>query len=298
MSARPAIAVDVGGTTIKGAVVDTDGTFLRELSRPTPAADGPDAVVPALLEVIAALRTESDIAAVGVVVPGAVDAAAGRAVFSANLGFRDTPLRQMVAEATGLPTLLEHDVRAAGVAEEAMGATAGVDDYVLAVIGTGIAAVIRASGTIVEGATGVPGELGHIPVWPGGELCTCGQRGCLERYASAAAIARRYAEAGGDPGVGAVEVLARREDDPRARRVWAEAVEALALAFSTVALLLDPKLIVIAGGLSEAGQALLGPVTEELTKLVVWHARPALALSPLGGRAGLAGAALLAQRLV
>ena len=147
----------------------------------------------------------------GVVVPGAVDADAGRAVFSANLGFRDVPLREIVAEATGLPALLEHDVRAAGVAEQELGATAGVDDYVLAVIGTGIAAVIQTGGRARRRAQpSVPGELGHIPVWPGGEQCSCGQRGCLERYASAAAIARRYAQAGGEPGLSAVEVLARR----------------------------------------------------------------------------------------
>ena len=298
MSTRAAVAVDLGGTTIKGAVVAASGEFMRELSRPTPAAEGPDAVIGALLEVIAELRSGDDVAAVGVVVPGAVDAGAGRAMFSANLGFRGEPLREIVAAATGLPALLEHDVRAAGVAEEELGASAGVDDYLLAVIGTGIAAVIRTGGTVVTGANGVPGELGHIPVWPGGELCSCGQRGCLERYASAAAIARRYAAAGGDPGLSAVEVLARRDDDQRARRVWAEAVEALALAFSTVTLLLDPRLIVIAGGLSEAGEALLQPVTEELSRLVIWHARPEVRLSPLGGRAGLLGAALLAHRLV
>ena len=114
-------------------------------------------------------------------------------MFSANVGFRDVPLREIVAEATGLPALLEHDVRAAGVAEDELGATAGVDDYVLAVIGTGIAAVLKTGGRTVAGAIRLPGELGHIPVWPGGELCSCGQRGCLERYASAAAITRRYA---------------------------------------------------------------------------------------------------------
>ena len=253
---------------MKGAVVDPGGAFLRERSRPTPAADGPGAVVSALLELIAELAADGDVAAVGVVVPGAVDAEAGRAVFSANLGFRDVPLREIVAEATGLPALLEHDVRAADVAERAVGATAGVDDYVLAVIGTGIAAVIRTGGKRVVGATKVPGELGHIPVWPGGEQCSCGQRGCLERYASAAAIARRYAEAGGEAGLSAVEVLARSADDGLAARVWAEAVEALALAFTTCKFLLDPALIVIGGGLSDAGDALLGPVQQELAKLV------------------------------
>ncbi len=298
MSREAVLPVDLGGTPMKGAVVDAGGGFIGERSRPTPAADGPDAVVSALLELIAELAADGDVDAVGVVVPGAVDAEAGRAVFSANLGFRDLPLREIVAEATGLPVLLEHDVRAADVAERKVGATAGVDDYVLAVIGTGIAAVIRAGGERVVGATMVPGELGHIPVWPGGEQCSCGQRGCLERYASAAAIARRYAEAGGEPGLSAVEVLARSADDGLAAKVWAEAVEALALAFTTCKYLLDPALIVIAGGLSDAGDALLEPVQQELAKLVLWREPPVVKLSPLGGRAGLIGAALLARRLV
>src|SRR5579875_131850 len=253
MSAATVVAVDVGGTTIKGATVNGDGSFLRERSRPTPAGDGPDAVVSALLEVIAELRAEADVAAVGVVVPGYVDAEAGRALYSANVGFRDVPLREVVAEVTGLPALLEHDVRAAGVAEQELGATAGVEDYLLAVIGTGIAAVLKTGGKLVVGSTKLPGELGHIPVRPGGERCSCGQRGCLERYASAAAIARRYAEAGGSPGLTSAEVLARRQTDRLARRIWADAVEALALAFATCTMLLDPALIVLGGGLSAAG---------------------------------------------
>ena len=301
MSARePVLAVDVGGTTIKGAVVGADGAFLHTHSRATPAAQGADAVIAALLELIAELRSAhaGPVAAVGVVVPGHVDGPGGRAIFSANLGFRDMPLREIVARATGLPASLEHDVRAAGVAEDALGVTAGVQDYVLAVIGTGIAAVLKTGGRPVVGAISLPGELGHIPVWPGGELCSCGQRGCLERYSSAAAISRRYAQRGGEAGLSAEQVLARRAADHRALRVWDEAVEALALAFTTCAYLLDPELIVIAGGLSAAGNELLTPVQEQLAKLVLWRPPPAVKVSPLGGRAGLLGAALLARQLV
>jgi glucokinase len=298
MSLTTVAAVDVGGTTLKGAVVDSAGTVRRERSRPTPAADGPDAVITALLGLIAELRADGEVAAVGVVVPGHVDAAAGRAIFAANVGFRDVPLREIVAEATRLPAVLEHDVRAAGVAEDELGATAGIANYVLAVIGTGIAAVLKTGDRTVAGAISLPGELGHIPVWPGGEPCSCGQRGCLERYASAAAISRRYAAAGGEPGLSAGDVLARRGNDPAAARVWSEAVEALALAFTTCTYLLDPELIVIGGGLSAAGEALLEPLREALAQLVVWRPVPDVQLSTLGARAGLLGAALLAQRLV
>jgi glucokinase len=298
MSSPQVIAVDVGGTTMKGAVVDRAGTFVHERSRPTPAADGPDAVIAALLELIAELRDDGEIGAVGVVVPGHVDGETGRAIFSANVGFRDVPLREIIAEATGLPARLEHDVRAAGVAEDELGATAGVMDYVLAVIGTGIAAVLKTGGRAVAGAISLPGELGHIPVWPAGELCSCGQRGCLERYASAAAITRRYAQAGGEAGLSAGGVIARRADDANAASVWAEAIEALALAFTTCTYLLDPELIVIGGGLSAAGDQLLASLEEELAKRVLWRPVPTVKLSPLGARAGLLGAAILARRLV
>jgi glucokinase len=303
------IAVDVGGTTIKGAVVDADGRFLREIARPTPAARGAEAVICELQAVVAELATAADsksppspqasTRSVAVVVPGVVDVAEGRAEFSANLGFRDVPVRDLVQSTVGLPTLLEHDVRAAGVAERTVGIASGAEDYLLAVIGTGIAGVIYAGGQSVLGAGGIAGELGHIPVWPGGEPCPCGQRGCLERYASASSIARRYVEFGGGPGVSAHQVAARRTSDRTAERVWHEATEALAIAFVTCTMLLDPEMIVLAGGLSAAGDdALLAPVEAELAARVTWREPPPVRRSPLGGRAGLVGAAVLGWQLV
>lgn len=291
------IAVDVGGTTIKGAVVGPDREFLHELTCPTPVADGPEAVVAELVAVVAELsRTAStDARAVGVVVPGVVDARAGRAVWSANVGFRDLPLRDVVAEAAGLPTVLEHDVYAAGLAERTVGAAVGVDDHLVAVIGTGIAGVVHVAGRPVRGALGIAGELGHVPVWPGGERCACGHRGCLERYASATAIARRYAELGGAAGVTAAAISVRRATDPAAQRVWQEAAEALAIALVTCTMLLDPELIVLSGGLSAAGDALRAPVAAELAERITWRKPPSLRLSPLAGRAGLIGASILAR---
>ncbi|HET9093540.1 MAG TPA: ROK family protein [Solirubrobacteraceae bacterium] len=300
--AASVVAVDVGGTTMKGALVDAAGAVVREASRPTPAPAGSEAVVEALLELIAQLRGDGA-AAVGVVVPGHVDAEAGCVRFSANLGLRDLPLRARLERATGLPVRIDHDVRAAGLAEDAVGATTGVDDSVLVVIGTGVAAVVRSGGRVIGGATGAAGELGHIPVWPDGEPCRCGQRGCLERYASASAIARRYADrttAGAFTAAGtltAADVLARRAVDEHAQRVWDEAIQALALAFSTATMLLDPQLIVIGGGLSNAGGALLEPVRAELGRLVRWREPPRVVLSPLRARGGLIGAALLAREI-
>jgi glucokinase len=298
------IAVDVGGTTIKGALVDSGGHFMRELTRPTPAARGPEAVISEAQAMVVQLgaavphEPQASVRAVGVVVPGVVDAAAGQAVYSANLGFRDVPLRDLIQSTVGVPALLDHDVRAAGVAERTVGITRGVEDSVIAVIGTGIAGVVQVGGQPVRGANRIAGELGHIPVWPGGEPCACGQRGCLERYASASSIARRYIELGGGHGASAHEIAARRVSDPAAARAWQEATESLAIAFVTCTMLLDPEMIVLAGGLSAAGDDLLAPVETELAARLTWRKPPPVRLSPLGGRAGLVGAAVLAWQLV
>ncbi len=291
------IAVDLGGTSIKGAVVDRDGRLLHESRRPTGAQRGPQAVVSELIGLITELRErERSALAVGVVVPGVVDAAAGVARFAANVGFRELALRELLEGALGLPVVLDHDVRAAGVAERAVGASANAEDCFMAVIGTGIAAVITAAGRELRGATLTAGEFGHIPVWPDGEPCACGQRGCLERYASAASIARNYAQLRGLEEVSAGEVASLRHSDPDAARVWAQGAQALAIGLATATMLLDPGLIVLAGGLSEAGEALRAPVADELARRVRWREPPPVVLSRLGGRAGLVGAAVLTWR--
>jgi glucokinase len=233
------------------------------------------------------------------VVPGDVDADGGVARFSANLGWRDVPLRALLRDDLGLPTVLDHDVRAAGLAERTIGLARGRSDSLVAVIGTGIAAVITSAGRHVSGARWLAGELGHVAVWPDGEECPCGQRGCLERYASAASIARRYADRSGGAECGgervdAAGVVARIGEDPVAAAVWSEAVDALAIAFAACTMLIDPELIVLGGGLAAAGQALREPVRAALATRVVWRDVPAVELSTLGSRAGLLGAAILA----
>jgi glucokinase len=286
----PVVAVDVGGTAIKAARFDAElrGSQLRTAATPP----DPAAVVSLLRSLVRDLAGGA--VAVGVVVPGAVDADAGIARFAANIGWRDVPLRDLLAADTGLPVAVGHDVGAAGIAECAAGALRGVDDGVLVVLGTGIAAVVRSGGRLVTGAQRLAGELGHAPVYPDGEACPCGQRGCLERYASAAAVTRRYAAAGGTAAT-AAEVVAGLDVDAAARRVWDEAVRALALGLASATMLLDPAVIVLGGGLAEAGEALRAPIAAALAELVRWRSVPRVELSPLGARAGLTGAAILAR---
>jgi glucokinase len=303
---RTVVAVDVGGTTIKGAVVDETGRVLWREDSPTPVDDGPDEVVRRVRAVVAALvahPTASAVTAVGVVAPGSVDPATGLARFAANIGWRDVPLRDLVARDTGLPTTLDHDVRAAGIAEASLGRLTGPAESLLVVIGTGIAGLLTVAGRPVPGATGLAGEIGHLPIWPDGELCPCGQRGCLERYASAAGISRRYHAATGlsatatEIGVaatGAKRVAAQKTQPDAAAQVWADAVDALALGLASCTMMLDPALIVVGGGLSQAGPLLLTPLRLALAERVIWRPAPVVELSALGGRAGLLGAAILA----
>jgi glucokinase len=286
------IAIDVGGTSIRAAAVGIDGELRREQVRVTPAAQGPEAVV-AAVRAAARELAGPDLVAAGVVVPGVVDAAAGIARYATNLGWRDVPLRDLLTSDLGVPVVVDHDVRAAGRAELAFGSARGAAHCLLMWLGTGIAGVVVADGRILEGAQGMAGEIGHLPVWPEGEPCACGQRGCTEVYASAAGIARRYL---GRTGVGrtAAEIATRLDTDPDAAAVWADAADALGLALASGTLLLDPVVIVLGGGLAGAGETLRGPVAAALAARLTWRAPPEVRTSPLAGRAGLVGAALLA----
>ena len=207
------IGVDVGGTTVKAALIGIDGLEYGHIERPTPRQLGPDAVIATTIRAIDELRAQvpedARLRAVGLVVPGVVDAQQGIAVYAANIGWQQFPLRQIVAEAIGLPVILDHDVRAAGLAELELGAGRGLQEVLFVALGTGVAAAVITRGQVLAGSTGRAGELGHLPVFPEGEWCACGQRGCTETYASAAALSRRYAAASGISDVSAKDVISR-----------------------------------------------------------------------------------------
>jgi glucokinase len=294
---RPApavVAVDVGGTSIKAALIGERGDVLHRIDVPTPVGDGTPAVVAAIRSAAAEVAAPGLVAA-GIVVPGVVDVVTGTARYSANIGWRDVPLGALLGEDLGVPVAVDHDVRSAGLAERTLGRAHGVADCLVLVIGTGIAGVIVSGGAHVRGATDLAGEIGHVPVYPDGEVCACGQRGCAEAYASAASIARRYRTLAGRE-LDAAGVVAARASDPVAAQVWGAATDALALAVVGYTMLLDPELIVLGGGLAEAGAALLEPVQAEVAARLTWRPPPAIEVSSLGSRAGQFGAALLAWR--
>ncbi|MFF3289349.1 ROK family protein [Streptomyces sp. NPDC003023] len=303
---RHVIALDVGGTGMKAALVGVDGTLLHEARRATGRERGPEAVVESILGFAADLRAHGQehlgrsAEAVGVAVPGIVDTAQGIAVYAANLGWRDVPMRELLSRRLdGVPVALGHDVRTGGLAEGRIGAGRGADRFLFVPLGTGIAGAIGIDGTIEAGAHGCAGEIGHIVVRPGGPACGCGRRGCLETLASASAVTRAWAAASRNPAADAADCAKAVETgDKAATEVWQEAVDALADGLVTALTLLDPRTLIIGGGLAEAGETLFTPLRAAVEERVTFQQLPTIVPAALGDTAGCLGAGLLAWDLL
>ncbi|GAA2888990.1 ROK family protein [Streptomyces mexicanus] len=290
---------------MKAALVGADGELLHQARRPTGRERGPDAVVEGIVGFAAELHAYGaehlggPAVAAGVAVPGIVDEARGVAAYSANLGWRDVPLRDLLAERLGRPVALGHDVRTGGLAEGRIGAGRGANRFLFVPLGTGIAGAIGIDGRVEAGAHGFAGEIGHVVVRPGGLPCPCGQRGCLERYASAAAVSQAWAAACGDAEADAADCAkAVSSGDVAARAVWQEAVDALADGLVTALTLLDPDTLIVGGGLAEAGDTLFAPLREAVRRRVTFQKLPSIVPAALGDTAGCLGAGLLAWDLL
>ena len=295
---RLVAAIDVGGTSIKSALVAEDLTVVHTLRTPTRRID--DSVdLHQIRELIQELRAQAGSATlvgVGLAVPGIVDERLGIARNAVNLGWRDLPLRDVLSDAVGLPVALGHDVRTGGLAEFTVGAATGVRNAMFMPIGTGIAAAVLVDGHRLD-ADGYAGEIGHVVVDPLGTMCGCGIRGCLETVASAAFIARNYATRSGRPVTRAAEVAAAvAAGDPDAVAVWERAVEGLATAITMATTLLAPEIVAVGGGLAESGDALLVPLRKALVGRTTFQRVPTLVRAALGDNAGCIGAGILAWR--
>ena len=300
--AEVAVAVDLGGTRMKCGLVTRDGRLVYRETRPTPRDAGAQAVLDAVIETVVELGRKAvadghAVRAVGLVVPGIHDPARGT-VRAENLAWLDVPVRDVLRAAVGpdLPVILAHDVRAGGYAELREGALTGTTNSLFLPLGTGIAAAMIVDGRLVSG-DGFAGELGHTRFVPpeSAERCACGQLGCLETVASAAALARRYGVRTGRTVDGAREVLELLADgDPDAKAVWDDAVQALVDALVLYTTLLAPTRIAIGGGLVGAGETLLGPLREQVPARLSFQRAPEIVTAQLGEDASCLGAALMA----
>lgn len=287
------IGLDVGGTTMKAALAGEEGQVLASESRPTDRNDPVGGVLDFAAHLAArAASLGSPARAAGIALLGTVDEATGTAVHSANVGWRNVPMRRLARERLGVPVAIGHDVRTGGLAEAVLGAGRGAGDFVFVAIGTGIAAALVLNGVPYPGTVGWSGEIGHVVVRPGGEPCACGNRGCVETYASAASISRRHGE-----GVPAQEVIARAgRGEEKAGRVWSEALDCLADGLAVTTLLMDPGLVVVGGGLARAGDTLLAPLESRLADRLKFRDPPRVLRTQLDDQAAVKGATILAQR--
>jgi len=313
------LGLDLGGTNIKSALVDHQGTMLSRVSTATRCLEGPDAVIAQMidlaLEVVSQANLRMDqVDAVGVGTPGLIDFEAGVLAAAPNLPeFRDVPIRDRIAQAIGCPAVLENDANAAAFGEYWIGAgrEASVRHLVVMTLGTGVGGGLVVDGQIVHGGFGSGGEVGHMIVVPNGRRCGCGQRGCLEIYASASHTAQWAIEAiekghksvldpsqwNLRPPITAKDVFeAAKAGDELALRIVDQTTMYLGVACVNLCRLVDPQMIVLAGGMIQAGDFLLSRVIKSFNDHSWEIAKPnaRIVLAQLGRDAGVIGAAAVA----
>jgi glucokinase len=291
------VGVDVGGTKVLAVALGASGDDVRgDVRLPTPGSA--DDLIDVICETATTAAHEggAPIAGFAVGVPGLVDAE-GVMRFAANLpGLVEMPLRKIFTERLGVPVVVDNDANVAAWGERCVGAGAGADDMLMVTIGTGIGGGIVLGGQLYRGAHGMAGEIGHTVVQLDGVVCSCGQNGCWERYASGTALNRIAREAGFDSSE--MVVVRAGEGDETALEVMSTFTRWMAIGLAGLVNILDPSVIVMGGGLIEAGDLLLTPLREWMAKLVEGaEHRPSIPLVPatLGERAGGIGAALLAR---
>lgn len=311
------IGVDVGGTKVLAGLVDERGVPVATLRRATPKGDV-TAAIDVVAELVAQLvaSTDEQVVGVGLDVPGPCDAEQATVFFAPNLGWRNVPVRGLLADRLGLPIFVENDGNAAAWGEFRHGAGRDLDDFVMVTVGTGIGGGIVIGGNLLRGAHGAAAEIGHMNVVVNGRPCGCGRNGCWEQYASGNALVRearamaaeRWSEAevmlsfgdGTPEGIAGPHVTqAAQAGCPVAIDAFATIGEWLGRGLADLTSILDPSTFIVGGGVCEAGDLLMASALATLEEKVGGRQGrpvPAVRLAMLGNDAGLIGAADLARR--
>jgi glucokinase len=304
-----AIGVDLGGTNLRIAAVNEQGELMEKVTLGTKTVLGRDHV---LNEMGEAIRHTSDkykrageLLGVGIGVPGIIDMQTGMMRESPNLpGWADYPVRNEIEKRLGAPVILENDANVAALGEKWLGAGRHVGDMAMLTMGTGVGGGLVLNGKIWHGMSGMAGEFGHMTVDPDGQLCGCGNHGCLEQYASATAIMRMAREmiatgdapglakaASADPEFSAREIYNLAiQGDEHARRIFRRVGRALGIALATMVNGLNLEMYVIGGGVCSAWEAFSPTVFEELRQRAMVYAATAPA-DPLHMPSGASGQA-------
>ena len=311
------LGVDLGGTKIAAGLCDDEGRILRKGSIPTGVGRPAEEI---MADMAALCRTVAegagvamgDVAAVGVAAPGLIDPQTGEVVIASNLYWYHVQLTEYLSQDLGRPVFADNDANVAALAEVEAGSMMGAKDAILLTLGTGVGGGIIIDGRIYAGKHNGGAELGHNILVLGGEQCTCGNRGCLEQYASATALIREGCKAAATHPNGLISRQAQgnlgkitaksvidcsREGDPEAVRIFDEYIYALAMGIISLINIFEPEYIAIGGGISEAGGYLLDKLRQCVNDHLFYPElpHPYIVLAELGNDAGIIGAAMVAK---
>ena len=310
------IGVDIGGTKVLAGVVDAEGHVLSVVGKQTPhrsksPADVEDTIAEAVLE----LAATHEVAGVGVGAAGFVDASGSEVLFSPHLSWRREPLRAALESRLGLPVVVDNDANTTALAEVRFGAGHGFSQLLCVTLGTGIGGALVVNGDVFRGGNGIAGEFGHMQMVPSGRRCECGNRGCWEQYTSGNALVREARELITSESPAAHRLRDRVEDEPgrltgqlvtevaltgdaAATELFQEIGRWLGTGLASLTAAFDPEIIIVGGGLSQAGELLLEPAREAFRRTLSgrgFRPEPAIVTVQLGVNAGFIGAADLAR---
>ncbi|HET7349705.1 MAG TPA: ROK family glucokinase [Marmoricola sp.] len=308
------VGVDVGGTKIAAGLVDQDGNLVNRERTDSPATN-PAEIVRTIDELVDRVSGDREVEAVGVCAAGFVDRDRSTILFAPNLAWRDEPLKEHLQAVIDLPVVVENDANAAAWGEFTFGAGADVENLLMLTLGTGVGGGIVMDGRVLRGGFGLGAEVGHIRMVPNGVRCGCGNLGCLESYGSGSALERMAREQAAEDPAAARELIERaggsaaditgqmvtelaQEGDAFSRARLAEVGSWVGQGMATLAAVLDPTVVVIGGGVAEAGDLLLDPIRDAFASHVTGRThRPMLEVrqAQLGNAGGLIGVADLAR---
>lgn len=307
------IGIDLGGTFIKGGIVDVTGNIIVSDKVPTEREKGADGVALNISNLCKTLlasvnMSSSDIVGVGIGAPGMIDSTGGNVIFSANLGWENFAISEEVEKRVGLPVRIANDANVAALGETKFGCGKNFKNTVMLTLGTGVGGGIVIDGRLFEGNMSAGAELGHSVIVAGGESCTCGRCGCLEAYASATALIRdtkRAMEANKDSKmwqIGSIDrvsgetAFAYKDSDTAAKAVVDGYIEKLAVGITNIANEFRPEAVILGGGVCAEGDVLIKPLQELVDKEIFAGSkgpRVKIITATLGNSAGLLGAAAL-----
>lgn len=318
--AKMIVGVDLGGTSIKLALLTNNGEFIDKWEVPTDKSDSgkhiPKTITIAIEQKLKQMnKTREDIAGIGIGAPGSVRLEDGLIFAAVNLGWVNFPLKDILEKESGIPVIVDNDANIAAVGEMWKGAGNGAKDVVMVTLGTGVGGGVIVNGDVAHGISGSAGEIGHITVQlENGVLCNCGKTGCLETISSATGIARIaneklqnttketiLKEMSNSSPITAKDVFeAYSNGDEVAEEIVNHVMRYLALVLAGVGNTLNPENIIIGGGVSNAGELLLKPLKKYFDEFAFTTVRDStkLSIAKLGNDAGAIGAAYLVKKFI